>query len=942
LRRTVTCANVVFGLKSARLALILRGWGVITELPTGTVTLLFTDVEGSTRLLERLGNRYVDVLDQHRQLLRAAFAQFNGREVGTEGDAFFVAFTKASEAVAAAVAGQRALAEHPWPDGAVLRVRMGTHTGEPILVGRDYAGLDVHRAARICSAGHGGQVLISQATRELLGQDLPCEVGLRDLGHHRLKDLTQPQRLFQLVIPDLPADFPPLRTLGVRAMNLPLQLTGFVGRRRELAEARTLLERPDVRLLTLTGPGGTGKTRLAVQVAAGLQEIVPDGVVFIALGSVGDPALVMSIIAHTLGIREAAGQSLLDSVKHAVDGQRLLLVLDNFEQVLAAAPSVIDLLAACRHLKILVTSRAALHVSGEHIYPVPPLSLPDRDHSKASDYVAASEAVMLFVQRARAVNPSFTLTDANAPVIAEICRRLDGLPLAIELAAARSNLPPQVLLSRLESRLQLLKGGARDLPARQQTLRATIDWSYALLEAGERTLLARLAIFTGGCTLEAAEVVCNLEGDLDVLTGLDALVDRSLLQFRDGPAGGARLLMLETIREYGLERLRERQETEAVARRHADHYMGLAEQAEFELMGPRQRAWYERLEADLDNLRTALAWFSAHRQLEGMARLAAPIVPFWISRSHAKEGLRWLDAALEHLSSLSRPALAKALFAKGNLLLELGGDHQEADTVLKHSLALFQESGDITWTVRTVSMLGWAASRAGDFDRSVVLRQQAVALTRNEGDQWNLAMALGNLGGSLLRVGDFARARAVYEEALALYQSAGEPEGIAFALWGLGMLALGERHHRRAASLLEEALVLARKLGHLPSVANWLADRGVVALHGTDYDEAAALFKESLSLAPQVEEELLIAQCLWGMAVVAAAKNQPIQAVRLWGAGAALGYALHLPAFAYHPLEEQVLAPTRELLGLAAFDAEWAKGHQMGRDDAIAYAMGQT
>jgi tetratricopeptide (TPR) repeat protein len=551
---------------------------------------------------------------------------------------------------------------------------------------------------------------------------------------------------------------------------------------------------------------------------------------------------------------------------------------------------------------------------------------------------------MLFVQRARAVNPSFALADANAPVLAEICRRLDGLPLAIELAAARSNLPPQVLLSRLESRLRLLKGGARDLPARQRTLRATIDWSYALLEAGERTLLARLAVFTGGCTLEAAEVVCDLEGDLDVLTDLDTLVDRNLLQLRDGPAGDARLLMLETIREYGLERLVERRETDAVARRHADYYLGLAEQAGPELLGPRQRAWYERLEADLDNLRTALAWFLTYGEVEAMARLAAPIVPFWISRSHAKEGLRWLDATLKHRSSLSRAPLAKALFSKGNLLLELGADYQEADTVLKESLALFQESGDITWTVRAVSMLGWAASRSGDFDRGVALRQQAVTLARNEGDEWNLAMALGNLGGSLLRVGNFARARAVYEETLALYQSVGEPEGIAFALWGLGMLALGEGHQRRAASLLEQALALARKLGHLPSVANWLADRGVVALHEADYEGAAALFKESLSLAPQVEEELLIAQCLWGTAVVAAAQDQPIRAVRLWGAAAALRYTLHLPAFAVHPLEEEVLAPTHELLGLDAFDVEWTKGHGIGRDDAIAYAiaMGQT
>jgi class 3 adenylate cyclase len=481
----------------------------LARLPTGTVTLLFTDIEGSTRLLERLGDRYVEVLAEHRRLLRAAFARFHGCEVGTEGDAFFVAFAKASDAVAAAVAGQRMLAAHPWPDGTVLRVRMGIHTGEPIMVGQDYAGLDVHRTARICSAGHGGQVLLSGATRELLGAELPSAVRLRDLGESRLKDLTEPQRLFQLVIPGLPADFPALRTLGTGPIQVPVPLTRFVGRQRELADIRTLLARDEVRLLTLTGPGGTGKTRLAVHAAADLQGAFPDGVVFIDLASATDPGLVPPTIAQTLGIRETAERSLVESVAQQLGDRRLLLVVDNFEQVLAAAPAVVELLAACGRLKALVTSRVALHVSGEHTYPVPPLSLPDREASDARD-VASSEAVTLFVDRAQAVDPEFAVTEANTPVLAEICRRLDGLPLAIELAAAHIRLlTPQALASRLGRRLQLLKGGPRDVSARQQTLRATIDWSYDLLETDEQTLFARLAIFAGGCTLEAAEAICD-------------------------------------------------------------------------------------------------------------------------------------------------------------------------------------------------------------------------------------------------------------------------------------------------------------------------------------------------------------------------------------------------------------------------------------------------
>jgi predicted ATPase/class 3 adenylate cyclase len=912
----------------------------MAKLPTGTVTLLITDIEGSTRLLARLGNRYVETLAAHRRLLRAAFAQFDGREVDTEGDGFFVAFAKASQAVAAAAAGQQALAAHPWPDGATLRVRMGIHTGEPIVVTHNYAGLDVHRAARICSAAHGGQVLLSQASRALLGDDLPSGVGLRDLGEHRLKDFPDPQRLFQLVVPGLPVDFPLLRTLGAHFIRLPTQLTSFVGRQGELAEVRKLLESPVVRLLTLIGSGGTGKTRLAVEVAVGFVEAFPDGVVFVALAPVTDPVLVMPTVAQALGIREAPGQSLLDRLAQQVGDRRLLLVLDNVEQVLDAAPAVVELLAACPRLKALVTSRAVLHVSGEQVYPVPPLSLPDHNDSADLNDVAASEAVMLFVDRAQAVNPSFAVTDANAPVVAEICRRLDGLPLAIELAAGRSRLlSPQVLLTRLDRRLQLLKGGGHDLPARQQTLRATIDWSYDLLEADEQTLFARLAIFAGGCTLEAAEAVCNLEGDLDVLIGLDGLVDKNLLQPRVGPEGDSRLLMLETIREYGLERLIERQETDAVAQRHADYYLSLAEQAEPELLGPRQGAWYERLEADLNNLRAALAWSLAHQEVEVTARLAASVLPFWISRSHANEGLRWLDTALEHRNRLSSPSLAKVLFAKGNLLLELGADHRQANTLLEESVAQFQELGDITWTVRAVSLLGWAASRAGDLDRSVALREQAVALARGEADEWNLAMALGNLGGSLWKVGDYVRARATLEESLVLYRALGELEGTAFALCGLGMVTLSEGDYERASSLLEEALALARKVGHLPDTGRYLADLGVVVLHEAEYDRAVALFEESLRLARQVEDDLVSGQCLWGMAVVAAAQGRPVRAACLWGAAGALRYALVIPSVVFRSLEQHLLVPARDRLDSDTFDAAWAKGQAMRREDAIAYAL---
>jgi predicted ATPase/class 3 adenylate cyclase len=913
----------------------------VTELPTGTVTLLFTDMEGSTRLLERLGDRYVELLYEHRRLLRAAVARFNGREVGMEGDASFVAFTSARGAVAAAVAGQQALATHAWPDGVRPQVRIGIHTGEPLVVAQDYAGLDVHRAARICAAAHGGQVLVSRRTRELLGDDLPPGVGLHDLGEHRLKDLTHPERLFQLLISGLPADFPPPRTLGGRATNLPTQLTRFVGRQRELAEARTLLERPEVRLLTLTGPGGTGKTRLAVQVAGELAEAFPDGVAFVGLAQVNDPGLVVPTIAQALEIKESAARPLLDSLIQHVDDRRLLLILDNFEQVLAAAPLVVGLLRACLQLKTLVTSRAALHVSGEHAYPVPTLSLPKATSANALGDLTSSEAATLFIERAQAVNPSFAVTEANAPVLAEICRRLDGLPLAIELAAARSRmLSPQALLSRLERRLQLLKGGDRDLPARQQTLRATIDWSYDLLEVSEQSLFARLAVFAGGCTMEAAEVVCDLEGDLDVLAGLDALADKNLVQPREALDGDPRLLMLDTVREYALERLAGRSEADTVARRHADYYLGLAEQAESELSGSWQGAWYERLEADLPNFRAALTSSLAHRP-DTTASLAAALMPLWVSRGHITQGVRWLDAALEHRGSISPSALGKALFVKSYLLLQVGAHHGQAERLLEESLSLFRMVGDTTWTVRAVSVLGQTAIRAREFDRGLALREQAVALARGQEDKWNLAMAVCNLGLSLLQAGDHGRARAALDEALLLNQSFGDLESSALVLDGLGMLALAEGDSRRASSLVEQALVLARKVGHVLDAADFLADLGLVALHEDDYGRAAVLFEESLRLALPMEDELSIAKCLWGLAALAAAHGQPVRGVRLWAAATALRYELTAPPSAVGPLEERLLSPARERLGLDAFDAEWSRGQAMGREDVIAYALGR-
>jgi predicted ATPase/class 3 adenylate cyclase len=719
----------------------------VAELPAGTVTLLFTDVEGSTRLLHELGDRYADVLAEHRRLLRRAFVRHGGVEVDTQGDAFFVAFERAADAVAAAAECNSGLAGGP------IRVRIGIHTGEPLVTEEGYVGVDVHRAARIMSAGHGGQVLLSEKTRALIGE----EQMLTDLGLHRLKDMRRPEKLFQL------GDhvFPPLKTLD--ATNLPVAASPLLGRERELAELRALLA--ESRLVTVTGPGGTGKTRLALQVVAELVGSPKDGVFWVPLADLADPALVLPTIAQRLGAR--------GDLREFLRGKELVLLLDNFEHLLPAAPAVAELLATTKGLRLIVTSRAPLHLSGEQEYPLEPLRTDD--------------AVTLFLERARGVGRTF----ARDQTAERICRRLDCLPLAIELAAARTRLlAPETLLERLDHALALLTGGARDAPGRQQTLRATIEWSHALLDDRSRDLFARLAVFAGAFSLQAATSICATNIDV-----LQDLVEASLVK----SPGGDRYLMLETIREYAAERLDARDDAIDVRRRHADFFTSLSEEAQHAL---RRNAVRLELAEDEPNLRAALAYCAETRDSELMLRLVSALYFFWFNRDQIEEGTRWLEKAIEtappsktHLRARALKGLAVMHGAAGNVV--------RADALLEEALGIAREIGDQVEIGSCLNNLGVSKARQNDIDAAEDLFDQALAMGRDP-------VPLTNLTHMALVKRDYVKARKRAEECLSLSRETGNDVNEVMARRDLAAIAALEGRYDVAAPVIRELLGGAR------------------------------------------------------------------------------------------------------------------------------------
>ena len=826
----------------------------IGDLPRGTVTLLFTDIEGSTHLLQQLGDHYTDMLSECRQLLRAVFQEWSGREVDTQGDAFFVAFARATDAVLAAVDAQRAISNHPWPESVAVRVRMGLHTGEPSLTSEGYVGLDVHRAARIMSAGHGGQVLLSQTSCTLVEQDLPDDVGLRELGEYRLKDLGRPRRLFQLVISDLPANFPALRTLDNFPNNLPVQPTPFLGREKELAVVGDLLHREDIRLVTLTGSGGCGKTRLGLQVAAELSDLFADGVFFVNLAPISDPAYVVPTIVETLGLWEGVGQSLLERLKEELRQKHMLLLLDNFEQVVSAAEQVATLLVACPQLKVLVTSREVLHVRAEHEFVVPPLALPDPKQLPDLTVLSQYASVALFILRAQAVKPDFQMTSANARAIVEICARLDGLPLAIELAAARMKLlTPQALLARLGQRLQVLTGMSRDVPARQQTLRNTIEWSYNLLNEQEQRLFRQLSVFVGGCTLEAVEAVHSALGDGDsaeqILNRVASLIDKSLLQQSEQTVEGqeSRLMLLETIREYGLECLTANGEVEIARRVHANYYLALAEEIEPELVGAEDKKWLDQLERENDNLRAALNWLIDCQDVEAFLRLGGALETFWTARGYENEGRQYLERGLTTPAPISSAVRAKALNAAGALALSQY-DIDKAEELCREGLKLYRSLGDKGRIARSTYLLGSVAGMRGNFTSARSLLEEATVLFREEGIEWGTGDIFFAMGVIAFDEGKYAQASSLFEESLSVFRKVGNKGSIVYALFQLARVTFTQGNFTKSQALAAECRAFSQEISFKLGIGLALFQLARVTFAQGDSTRARSLAEECLTL----------------------------------------------------------------------------------------------
>jgi predicted ATPase/class 3 adenylate cyclase len=912
----------------------LRVAGTMAELPSGTVTFLFSDIEGSTRLLTRLRDRYAAVLGEHQRVLRAAFAEYDGREVHTEGDAFFVAFARASDAIAAAVCAQRALASHCWPEGVDVRVRMGVHTGEASVWLDDYVGLDVHRAARICSAGHGGQVLISSSTRELVADELPPDVALRDLGEHWLKDLDRPEHLFQVVTGDLPTDFARLASMwsGPRGANgLPPSPNRTIGREDDVRAIADLLRADGVRLLTLTGPGGVGKTRLGLEVARAVQQHFAAGARFVSLAALRGAEDVPGAIIQALGIVALSGESPEQAVTRYLSAKQLLLMLDNVEHLLAAARFVSELLAACRGLAVLATSREPLALGGEQRYRVAPLALPvDEDDAEA---LARVPAVALFCERARGHDPDFAVTAANAAAVVEVCRRVDGLPLAVELAAARCGLlSPAEIAERLDTALSALGTGARDAPIRQQTLRATIDWSYNLLSDVEKECFARFAVFAGGATVEAAETITG--AGLDTL---DDLVAKNLFVRRQLAHGLSRLGMLETIRAYATERLASAPDKEAVFESHYRYYLTLARShgTEWALWGADRNEHLARLDAEIDNIDAALRWATAQPNADLGLEVADAVAEYWAVRNRPADAVKWIDQVLGKPGADAHPALCVRLLCIKAMALSRLGRMAEQPAVWAEAEAIARALGDPVILSRALQPRASGEALADRLDVAEALADEALRCATTAEDDWAIAMAAF---GKAMAASTIVELRERVDRAASLLAEVGNVYHLADMLASAAYSALTLGSDRDARELVERAIPIARRLDD-PSI--WMllqGNLGLAALLTGDTDAARDAFREELRLVRELVDRPFASEGLRGLAAVAAVRGDLHRAARLVGASSAHRYGQPFEVVEAR-LDVAFFESARTRCGADGWDLAIREGGALSFEDAITYAL---
>ena len=909
----------------------MRSLGLVA---TQTLTFLFTDIEGSTAMVQRLGDAWAGVLADHHRLIRESLAAHDGEEVVSQGDGVFAVFASPRACAGAAIQMQRALASHAWPAGERVQVRMGIHSGEASRTAAGLTGLEVHRAARIAAVARGGQVVVSAAAAGLLTGSLPAGAGLKDLGLHRLKDVGRAERIFQLQAEGLPPAFPPLRSLDNPKLlnNLPAQVSSFVGREVELAEVRALVG--GSRLVTLTGAGGAGKTRLALHVAADLLGGGGEGVWFADLAPLGDPDLVAVTVADVLGVRLEPGRPVLETLAEAVGGRSLLVLLDNCEHVIGACAKLADaLLRGCPGLALLATSREPLGIGGERVYRVPSLGTPARGADAGA--IRASEAVRLLADRAAAQGVPLAWDGPAAEVAGRICRRLDGIPLALELAAARLRVMPAAELdARLDERFLLLTGGSRAGLPRQQTLRAMVDWSWELLTGPERAVLARLAVFAGGFGLAAAEAVAAgpQVPAAEVAGQLGALVDKSLVQFGDAGAGPGRYRLLDTVRQYAAGRLVAAGPAAANAARvaHRDYYMALAEAAAPQLVGPAHAEWLDRLDAELGNLRAAISFTLLQPDPDPGLRLAASLLVFWSARGHAAEAADALRALLD-VPGAQRATLARArALAAAATLAERAGSYAAAEACCQEALAIAAPAGEDYLVADLLHQRAWILLHQGKPGDALPLIEQGQDLARRLGDP-HLAARLHSARAYATNFqGDHAGAARDYLRSLQLYHQTGDQRAVGQLLANLGNAELSAGDLDAARRHLAESLDIARALNNRYGIPFAASNLGLAEYLCNSLDAAEALFAETLDVAMRTGVKRHIAYALIGLALTSHGRADPGWSARLHGAA---DQALEAQGHALEPLEARLADVDRQRLrtamGAEAFEVEYAAGRTL-------------